>query len=39
VPILNRAVGGNAVERMRIELYLVYLGYKGGLGVFAVKLS
>lgn len=38
LPVLNRAVGGTSLNELTVEVYLVYLGHRGGLGIYGIRL-
>lgn len=38
LPFLNRAVGGTNLEERTVDVYMVYLGHQGGLGIYGVGL-
>jgi hypothetical protein len=39
MPTLDRGVGGNVLSPLYVVVDMVYLGAKGGMGIYAIKLS
>lgn len=38
LPMLDRAVGGTSLKELSVDVYLVYLGHRGGLGIYGIGL-